>query len=135
MLILEKKIQNRFHNFTYVTIRDTREFLFLCATRESKKLWYATREFVFCARHENQKNYDTRHATRVIYSFIYFTSYLYKITIKTVFYFATRVVVLLWKTLIQVLRFTTRDTSVYLTMGYTVTSAIFCLTKCLLVKN
>jgi len=50
---------------------------------------------------------------------------------KTVFHFATRVVVLLWKTLIKVLRFTTRDTSVYLTMGYTVTSAIFLLTKCL----
>ncbi len=33
---------------------------------------------------------DTRHATRVIYSFIYFTSYLYKITMKIVFYFATR---------------------------------------------
>jgi len=53
-------------------------------------LRYATRDTRICflyARHENKKNYGTRHATR--------------------------------------------DTSVYLTMGRTVTSAIFRITKCL----
>jgi hypothetical protein len=51
-------------------------------------LRYATRAyFYFYARHENKKNYDTRHATR--------------------------------------------DTSVYLTIRHTVTSAIFRITKCL----
>jgi hypothetical protein len=69
MLVMETKpLKNYLRYDTRHATRDTRVFLFLCATRESKNYdtRHATREFVFFyARHDYKKNYDTRHATRV----------------------------------------------------------------------
>ena len=95
-----KKVRITVYYLTYVTIRDTRH------ARHATRAY-----FYFYARHENQKNYDTRHATRDTRVCFFYARHDNKKNYDT--------------------RHATRDTSVYLTMGHTVTSAIFRITKCL----